>query len=65
VFFKAFLYLQYSFVICWQKNIGGKVARKILAKLMTGITLQVSNSFNYKAKKTFRHKSVESSKLAV
>jgi hypothetical protein len=33
VFFKAFLYLQFGFVIFWQKNIGAKAARKTLVKL--------------------------------
>jgi len=37
VFFAAFLYLQFDFVIfCW-KNMGTKAARKMLAKLTLGV----------------------------
>jgi len=37
VFFAAFLYLQFGFVIFWQKNIGSKAARKMLMKLTPGL----------------------------
>jgi hypothetical protein len=33
VFCSAFLYLQFGFVIFWQKNIGAKTARKVMVKL--------------------------------
>jgi len=33
---KAFLYVQFDFVIFWQKNISAKVLRKILVKLAKG-----------------------------
>jgi len=32
----AFLYLQFGFIFFWQKNIGAKVARKMLVKLAIG-----------------------------
>jgi len=35
-FFAVFLYLQFCFVIFWQKNIGAKADRKLLLKLTTG-----------------------------
>ncbi len=34
---KLFLYLQFGFVIFWQKNIGAKAASKMLVKLTTGL----------------------------
>jgi len=34
---KAFMYLQFGFVICWQKEIGAKAARKMLVKLTAGV----------------------------
>jgi len=37
VFCEAFLYLQFGFVIYWQKNIGAKAAHKMLMKLTTGL----------------------------
>ncbi len=37
VFFTPFLYLQFDFVIFWQKNISVKAAWKILTKLSTGV----------------------------
>jgi len=36
VFFAAFLYLQFGFVIFWQNNIGIKADRKMLLKLTKG-----------------------------
>jgi len=33
----AYLYLQFCFVIFWQKNIGAKGASKMLMKLTTGV----------------------------
>jgi len=42
---EAFLYLQFGFVIFWQKNITAKAARKMLMKLLysqgNGIETQV------------------------
>jgi len=38
---EAFLYLQFGFLMFWQKNIGSKTARKMLAKL----TASISSSF--------------------
>jgi len=35
VFFEAFLYLQFDFVISRQKNIGAKAAHKVLIKKFT------------------------------
>jgi len=35
-FFEASLYLQFGFVILWQKNIGAKATRNMLMKLTTG-----------------------------
>jgi len=37
VFCAAFLEFQFSFVIFWRKNIGTKVACKMLMKLTTGV----------------------------
>ena len=37
VFFAAFLYLQFGFVIFWQKEIGAKDVHKILVKLTTSV----------------------------
>ncbi len=46
---KAFLYLQFGFVIFWQKNIGAKAAHKMLVKFTTAVQtssepFQLSNS---------------------
>jgi len=48
VFCAAFLYLQFGFVIFWQKNISEKAARKTLVKLTTEERLwplHVSNQY--------------------
>jgi len=37
VFCEAFIYLQFGFVILWQKNISAKAACKMLVKLTAGV----------------------------
>jgi len=37
LFFVAFLYLRFDFVIFWQKNIGEKAAHKMLVKFSKGV----------------------------
>jgi len=39
VFCAAFLYLQFGFVIFWQKNIDAKAALKMLLKLTKGLLI--------------------------
>ncbi len=36
VFFAAFIYVEFGFVIYWPKNLGAKAARKMLVKSTTG-----------------------------
>ncbi len=51
VFAAAFLYLQFGFVIFWQKNIGTKDASKMLVKLTTDVNFTniLQAYFLYKA----------------
>jgi len=42
----AFLYLQFGFVIFWQKNISAKTAPKMLMKLTTGLFTHTTSEMN-------------------
>jgi hypothetical protein len=43
-FCKSFLYLQFDFVIFWQKNIGAKASSKVLVKFAQGKKSSQSDS---------------------
>jgi len=44
MFFATFLFIQFGFVVFWQKNIGAKAAHKMLMKLTKGLLQETNRS---------------------